>query len=185
MTRKDPRRRRLCCSAILTTALVACNQSDNPGGKGLVLNRSMTDRPVLFLYQAPANPIPGQPMISGVIAAIWPDGKVIRIVNRESVGQRYIVGYLSAEKLEKTLTEIERLVNKYSAQGPSVTVDAASEELALHSTQGLIYMGHTLSEKTNALFDPLRALLLSLPLEKLRPLDERYELVPGEWRKSG
>src|SRR5688572_22530846 len=77
----------------------ACNPIQNVGDPGKPLPSSHPDRPFLFIRRISA--YTRHPSPSGVIIAVYPDGRIIRATSESAVGQSYIRGHLSPDDLAR------------------------------------------------------------------------------------
>src|SRR5438477_6370734 len=91
------------CVALLNLHFVAfgCTRTSE-------VNLIDTGRPFFFVYHNPAYPGPRDPIVAGVVVAIWPDGSVVRIADTDAVGQRYFRGKLAVDELARFIEDARR-----------------------------------------------------------------------------
>ena len=126
---------------------------------------------------------------SGVLLAIWPDGKIVRAIMRDQWGKAYVAGVLPANQL----AEVAQIINQSKILGSkrvtSLIVDAASEELGLRigSKAEMWYqnpgaLGTNNSDSADPRISALVEQLMAMPTADLHlePAD-RWKTYPEEW----
>ena len=126
---------------------------------------------------------------SGVLLAIWPDGKIVRAIMRDQWGKAYVAGVLPANQL----AEVAQIINQSKILGSkrvtSLIVDAASEELGVRigSKAEMWYqnpgaLGTNNSDSADPRISALVEQLMAMPTADLHlePAD-RWKTYPEEW----
>src|SRR5262245_59997509 len=88
--------------AILATMLVSfliVTQHSTRKPQEYSLAELPSDRPFVVIHRYPAYPLPGREIISGIIAAVWKDGRILRAQSESTIGKKYIEGRLSQPEL--------------------------------------------------------------------------------------
>ena len=82
------------------------------------------ETPLIFIRQFPDYTTLGREFPGGLVAALWPDGRMIRPTTREAVGDSYEEGIVSSSDLQRFVALLDAR-KSYTAIGP--IVDAASQ----------------------------------------------------------
>jgi len=161
-----------------------CNPIHNVGDPNKPLPEYHPDRPFLFILTTSGYPGPGQRMISGVIVAIYPDGRVIRATSESTIGESYIRGRLSPEHLAQARRILHDSGLLSTKPGGSLVVDAAAEHVGVRYGKRVISWAHSPgfestnnASNTSSRITRLKKELLALPLEDPKPEP------PQEWSR--
>jgi len=120
-------------------SLLGCKQQDIK----MTLDERRPDIPFAFIWRTPAYPGPGQEMICGLIAAVWQDGRIVRVESEKTIGRAYIEGKLTDEQLVQTIHVIETSGVLRNSPPTYLIVDAPCDRLVLHTRRKLIRWAHT------------------------------------------
>jgi hypothetical protein len=100
-------------------------------------------RPFVFVHQLSGNPLPSAPPASGILVAVWNDGRIVRVAAGSQPGQRYVQGHVSQAKVEELRRLIESSGVTQQQDGGKHPVDASSERLVLRLPQGVLVWVHS------------------------------------------
>ena len=68
------------------------------------------------------------PHKSGLLVAIWPDGRILRAASKESVGNNYIYGRLSDRDTENSIMQVQELYDS-NIESPGVIIDSSYRDI--------------------------------------------------------
>jgi hypothetical protein len=157
-------------------AIPGCNPIEKVGQPDQPLPTYHLDRPFLFIHMTPDYPAPNRRLVSGVIIAIYPDGRIIRAASESTIGESYIRGHLSPENLAQARRILHDSGLLSTKPGGSLVVDAAAEHVGIRYGARVTSWAHSPgfensnnSDSTNPRITRLKNHLLALPLEDARP----------------
>ncbi len=129
--------------------------------------RENAAKPFIFLYQTPAFTGPNTPRVSGVLAAVWDDGTIVRSASEAAVGKEYIRGRLTPDQIGALRQFVTDSGLHLQKPGGNVAVDAASVDLTLRIYGAARTWAHspphTLNPKIEAIQDYVFAIKVTAP----------------------
>ena len=154
----------------------------NVGDPSKPLPQDHSDLPFLFINMDPGYTTP--PRILGVIVAIYPDGRIIRVVSESTVGQSYIRGRLSPEQVAKARRILHDSGLLSTGGRDTKMADAPTEQVGVRYGKLVGWWAHNpgfektkWSSATNPSITRLKKELLALPVEDPKPEP------PKEWSR--
>ncbi len=156
--------------------LNACsNPIEKVGEPDKPLPEYHADRPFLFIHITPAN---SRRAVSGLILAIYPDGRIIRVTSESTIGESYIRGRLSTENLAQARRMLHDSGLLSTKPGGVVVVDGGAEHVGIRYEKHVTSWAHTPGYDygpVGSRITQLKKNLLALPLEDPKPEP------PQEW----
>ncbi|MHC4675279.1 MAG: hypothetical protein ACYTF1_12875 [Planctomycetota bacterium] len=147
--------------------MVGCDRK-----KGLQQPTTMSAQaqPMLSISHYPALPKMGEPLVYGLVLAVWPDRRVVRVTDKHAIGKSYIEGHMSDEDWEI----LENLLREYlgikDTVEDQVVIDAACLGL-------IVRYGHSRSEtyaslpfKDGSIIARVQELIMSVQLKGMKDL---------------
>lgn len=145
-----------------------------------------SEKPFLFFHLLPAySPKP----VSGIMVAVWPDGKIVRATSESATGREYVGARLSSDQMTALRREIAQS-GILSDNGVGMLVlDAASETLLLRWGKTVKSWSHSPgfegtgnSNCTNPRITAMKRYLMSLALDHALPEPAgAYADYPHAW----
>lgn len=159
---------------------VAQNASAQPNFSERVIEDNAS-RPLLFILRYPSNAFSGIGRESGLVAAVWPDGRVLRAVvdGKRAFGASYEAG--SIGKADLASIDMEALSTPLWDSLGGHPVDSAYEELYVVSGARIRWAGQTRPLHSQSRLRTLEERLLHVPLSDVKPADAQNRFVPPEW----
>lgn len=172
-----PRPVRLFLVMLLLGAIVtACRSS-----RRALLRGKADEKPMVFIYATPAYPIPGQPVVAGVVCAVWGDGTIVRSVE-ETVGSEYVEGTLSRADLRAVKHLLEAIESGQIAGNDAMVTDAAAEQITVRIDNRPITRLRDPSRPVADPFWQLREMLLAASIEGAKKVaPKEYQNYPHSW----
>lgn len=150
--------------------------------KNITSGNKSNDRPFVFIYRTPVYPIPGKPMISGVLIAVWDDGKMVRTPPGHEVGQSYINCRIKPDAVSKLKQHLIDSDLSFDDPGGMVVVDAASTDLTIRVDGESLTWAHSPPQEVNAAITDIEQYLLSLEFDNVEQVDAApYRIYPHSW----
>ena len=167
-------------ASLLLVCLSACNRSDQDNKKGIVPD---SNKPFVFIYHSSAYPLPDKPLESGVVAAVWNDGTVIRASAGKPLGTSYVKGKWEQSGVVNLRRAIEESGLLSNEKPSALVVDAASEHLILRTDDHLNSWAHSPAHGENPKITHIKNLMLGWPLIKQSILTNhsQYAGYPHAW----
>jgi hypothetical protein len=132
--------------------------------------------PFIFIYRYPGFTL--RP-VSGLIAAVWQDGRIVRAKSKEDIGTLYVEGTLTGAEIEN-LRQLVRACLRDRPLQESLVIDAPSERLWFDTgwtlTQTCQTPGHEYSN--NATIEMFKNYVFSMDLQKVVPPDQSWTQSP-------
>ncbi len=148
-----------------------------------LLDEAESKKPFVFIHMTPGKPGPRQKLKSGLIAAVWNDGQIIRTRSDADIGEKYIKGKLSTADVAR----IKQLIMQCSPENPKVNglvVDAAADHLAIRFMSGVWSKGHSSRHTNDPEITRIRNELMNVAIENPSEIDGApYKAWPGDWYK--
>ena len=125
---------------LLVGSVLICHHIVQTKGKQgkLILDANQPSLPFIFLYRFPKYPVPGEQMVSGLVVAIWQDGRVVRAKSEAQVGCSYVQGTLTEAQLADTIAIIEKSGILKDTAESFVTMDAGYESIIIRTSGQII-----------------------------------------------
>jgi hypothetical protein len=173
----------LAVVAVSIFFIPACNPIRNVGDPRKPLPSYHPDRPFLFIHSISG--YTRDPLPSGVVIAIYPDGRIIRATSQSAVGQSYLRGHLSPDDLARARRILKDSGLLSSKPGGFLVMHAASDHVGVRYGNRVTSWAHTPglentnnSSATNPRITRLKQELLALPVQDAKPEP------PEEWARS-
>ncbi len=168
----------IACVGLTLSLLPGCSNHEPK------LKPNRTDVPFVFIRLYSGMTGPGQTPQFGTIAALWPDGTLVRAVSDDQVGKSYVKGSISADQLDmvrKAISETGILQEKSESM---VVVDAASIHLNIRHEKGMQSWAYSPPIQKDDRITAIKKKLMSLPLSDESPVDAApYKAYPHDWFK--
>ena len=78
--------------------------------------------PIFFANQRAGGTCIECPFKTGLMVAIWPDGRILRALSEETVGNNYVYGHMSSRDIENTIALVQELYES-DIDSPGVIID--------------------------------------------------------------
>jgi hypothetical protein len=132
------------------------------------------DNALLVIWQQSGFPVPGrEPAFrTGLVAAVWPDGRVIRATDKNQVGQAYVEGRARPKQFAEFLRFLTAPRILTIPDDFSVAVDSASRSITIRHAGKKHNWTYTLSDP-GPLLNEIEARIWDLPLEGVVPVDPK------------
>ncbi|UCG33158.1 MAG: hypothetical protein JSU68_00720 [Phycisphaerales bacterium] len=170
------RRTTLTRNALISLSAAACLF---PGcSRDTDLRTDEPELPLVAAYRYPGYPVPGKELDNGLVFAVWPSGRVVRVSGPETVGQSYVEGRVSAEELRSTIDAVRDLQRLYpTAEHDRLVVDAPSVYVYMR-------LGRRLRVRAESVgpFGPKGFVSRVTKVVMDLPLDDEHE-IGGGWRQ--
>ncbi len=130
------------------------------------------DKPLLVIWQQSEYPVPGQEfrVPSGLVAAIWRDGRVIRATTKKLVGQTYIEGRALPKQFEELLGLLTSSGTLGHPNDVALVPDSASRNITIRHEGKHHTWTHTLPDR-DPLLNDIETRTWDLPLESITGVD--------------
>ena len=122
-----------CCLALL---LVGCRKLPGEASHPSDSTTRHAGDPFLILHRTPSYPVPGELMISGLEAAVWDDGTVLRASSQQNLAKPYLRGKLKQAQMDRLL-QLLRTAH-FSGRTSTLVVDAGATHLILREGAGQV-----------------------------------------------
>src|ERR1700676_4938828 len=90
----------LCCLAIV---FVGCRKHPGEATDPSDSTQPQAGDPFLILHRTPNYPVPGEVVISGLEAAVWDDGTILRASSQQNLAKPYLRGRLKQVQMDRLL----------------------------------------------------------------------------------
>jgi hypothetical protein len=122
--------------------------------------------PLFVILQFPDCPLVGQDsrFPGGLVAAFWPDGRVVRATSESDVGQSYVLGMLPPEGRQELLSVLD-IAAKRATKGDGIPLHSAFQVITVRSESGLAQWNRVLPD-TNSVWSEVQSPLLGLALRE-------------------
>jgi hypothetical protein len=141
------------------------------------------DVPVVLIQRYPRCPIEGEEIVAGPIAAVWSDGRLIRIASEEQIGRAYVAGKLQDDQMQRLKRLIERSRALTEGNGGVAAVDAAAELLCVWHDGKVARYAESVFGAKNPMMAQVRQYLVSTELRDEKPTPPPWRVPPEEWCK--
>jgi len=127
--------------------------------------------PVIIIRQYPDYPNLGESskFPGGLVAVLWPDGRMIRATSRDAVGEAYIEGYVSEADCEEFLAFLDTS-DVFKTQGPGIPLHVAFQQIKVCRDGRILECSRLLPDLGSAL-DGVEQHLLAVPLQNIRSVE--------------
>ena len=171
---------RLASSLPMILAFLCCHRPEAREADRFSVEQTPTDRPFIIIHRYPAYTSPNNQFNAGVIAAVWKDGRMIRIESEDTIGRKYVQGRLLPDQITTT---IRFLVDGHLIEDAEdlILADAASESVYVRLPDRIVERTESLPRSSDSLIGNLRSFLLAAPITNSRSLNGKWELLPAEW----
>ena len=125
-------------------------------------------------------------LVCGPIVAVWPNGRIVRVVSEKEIGKAYVEGVLTSGQLESVLKFIEANDGLLGLDDHPIVMHAAWEQTGIRLKGYLIEYGETaVGEWGRAEHDAdvaaLRSYLMSLVIRESRFVQSPWTSPPRDW----
>lgn len=167
--------------ALTTTATVLLKRSRSPR---LALSECDPDIPFLVVHRYPGYVGPRSATGSGLIAAVWRNGRIVRASTEDDIGQVYMEGRLATEKLDGLVSYLNASgVMTEPEEDTLLVLDAASDHVYVHLPHRILHAAESLPRKGETAIRDLEFVLLDMEIEEAKPATGRWVRphLPREW----
>lgn len=169
-------RNEIILATVCAMILIGCGDHSLNGIRNSGPPASRAAKPFLVIRQTPQYPLPGERPIWGLVAAVWPDGTVLRPISEATLERPYLRGQLNSAQM----SELRRLIEAGNFPGRStdLVVDAGAIQLSL--IEGTTHVQYAESTPLDA--SRLRRLIDFLFAAKIDGEPSTFDgQVPPEW----
>ncbi len=175
-------------SSLLILLLSSCTtQVSKAGQPNIPLPADPLDRPFLFIEIKPAF---SPDAISGLLVAVWNDGRILRAKSDADIGKSYLRGTLTPQQLHEVRDALGKSKVLSSHQAGGLIVDAMSEWLFVRWGDAVQYWSHSPGYKntnnapeSDVRITKLHQQLMTLPLHNPTANPPGDPWIPPQWRE--
>lgn len=163
----------LVLGSVISIMALGCSKAerDRPPSDG-----EESPSPVAVFWSYPGYPGPDQPVRSGLLAAAWQDGRVVRVETHDDLGRRYVTGMLGAEDTQRLRTLVAQDVAFLTEhKAPLVPDDSAFERIYVSDLGKSARASFEASLAPPALIAELRAIMTTAPLADMKEAPAQWE----------
>jgi hypothetical protein len=127
---------------------------------------ALSGAPAIIIRQYPDYPMPGRDsdFPGGLVAALWPDGRIVRPTDIHVVGKSYVEGVVSVGERKAFFTFLSTSAAVRIPEGGDIPLHAATESITVR-LDGKTSRWTRLLPDTQSAWREVEARLMSLPLQ--------------------
>ncbi|MFY9821883.1 MAG: hypothetical protein WAM82_10905 [Thermoanaerobaculia bacterium] len=147
---------------------------------------STLEPPLLFVRQLGEYPAPGEPshFATGLLVALWPDGRILRATSAQTVARRYFEGEVPPADLASFLAFLETSGLEKREEGGVIIPHNAQRQITLRSGGRTVTFLESLPEPRDPILRDLTQRLMALPAGRKRSV-RWIEDYPTRWLSDG
>lgn len=139
------------------------------------------EKPMVFVYATPAYPLPGKPVVAGIVCAVWRDGTIVRCFEG-TIGPEYVEGTLRGDELQAIERILETIKSGKGAGNSAIAVDAGAEQITVRIDNRPITRIRDPAKPVADPFWQLREMLLGASIEGAENVVRKeYQEYPHSW----
>jgi hypothetical protein len=180
-------RTKMLLSSIVVLSPFACClmgcEDDKDRGSQKRAQSGALQTPCVVLWRFPSYPGPNDEIVSGLVAALCPDGTIVRVADASSVGREYVQGQAGQEDMAVLQNFMLRMMQEIQDKPePSLVVDAAWEHVWIRSADKTIESAASLPIDQTEPVAQIQSRLMSVRLEDLTEIEPTWEGAPRDYR---
>jgi hypothetical protein len=152
----------------LLAILVLCLTWDASASQPSTSQQS--DNPLLLIWQESGY----DTGLTGLIAAVWPDGRVIRAKNKRDIGNTYVEGHAHPNEFKKFLRFLTSPTVLSTPDAFEVSVDSASRSIIVSHAGQKHNWTRTIPDKLR-LLNTIEARTWAIPLDRTTSFDSKMK----------
>lgn len=157
----------------LLAIFVLCLTWDTSAGQPSTSQQS--DSPLLIIWQDSGYQTDlGPKFPTGLIAAVWPDGRVIRAKNKREIGNTYVEGHAQPSEFRKFLRFLTSPTVLSTPDAFEVSVDSSSRSIIVSHDGQKHNWARTIPDKLRFL-NTIEARTWAIPLERTTSFDSKMK----------
>jgi hypothetical protein len=134
-----------------------------------------SDSPLLIIWQDSGYQTDlGPKLPDGLIAAVWPDGRVIRAKNKRDIGNTYVEGHAHPKEFKKFLRFLTSPAVLSPPDAFEVSVDSASRSIIVSHAGQKHNWTRTIPDKLR-LLNTIEARTWAIPLDRTTSFDSKMK----------